>query len=55
MSQQQRNKRNTYQITFKNETRPLIEWSEQLGINYGTLYSRLKRSHWSVKKALTNS
>ncbi len=38
-----RNRRNTFFITYEGETKPLSEWSEIMGINYHTLYERLKR------------
>lgn len=38
---QARNKRDTILLTFKGETRPLIEWGELLGISRGTLVKRI--------------
>lgn len=49
--EQQRNKRNTIYLTYKNETKPLMEWSEIVGINSETIKNRLKRN-WSVEDAL---
>lgn len=49
---QARNRRSNYVITFCGRTKILIEWSEEAGINYGTLQSRLVESNWSVEEAL---
>lgn len=49
---QQRNKRNNHYLTYNGETRPVTEWAEILGINKGTLESRIVRYGWSVEKAL---
>lgn len=50
--QQNRNHRRNRRITFKGETKILVEWSETLGINYNTLTKRLN-SGWPIEKALT--
>lgn len=48
--EQQRNKTNNHNITYKWETKTLSEWSDILKINYNTLSSRIYR--WmSVDKA----
>ena len=41
-SKQSRNRRNIINITYQNETRPLKEWARLLGLNYFTLFSRIK-------------
>lgn len=38
-------------VTFNGETKTVNEWAQQLGINRGTLKTRLER--WSVEEALT--
>lgn len=48
---QANNKSNNHYLTYKGRTQTLIQWSEELGINYDTLKSRINRSHWSVEKA----
>lgn len=48
---QANNKSNNHYLTYKGRTQTLMQWSEELGINYGTLKSRINRSHWSVEKA----
>lgn len=49
--QQARNRRSNKLITYNGITHCLAEWSELLGINYGTLQQRLKS--WSVEDAFT--
>lgn len=40
---QNRNKRNVCPITYKGVAKCLVDWSKILGINYNTLYYRIKR------------
>jgi hypothetical protein len=49
--EQANNTRSNVLITYKNITLTIKQWSEKLGINYHTLYSRLTRSGWSVEEA----
>ena len=51
-SEQQRNSRNNIVITYKGETKPLIDWAEQLGIEYGCLVARIKRG-WTIERAMS--
>lgn len=51
MSEQNNNQRSNRLITYKGQTMNLKKWSDKLGINYGTLLSRLDESKWSVEKA----
>jgi len=53
MKEQQRNRRSNTFWKFRGETKTIAQWAEELGINYGTLISRVTRSNWSIKKALT--
>lgn len=46
---QVRNRRNTIQITYKGETKPLAEWCELLNLNYGTIKRRYYKG-WDVPK-----
>lgn len=48
--QQERNKTNNHVITYKGISKTMVEWSETLGINHGTLRSRIYRG-WSIKRA----
>lgn len=47
--QQQRNKRSNRLITSNGKTQSLAAWSEETGIDYLTLHSRLKR-HWPIER-----
>lgn len=49
---QGRNRTCNILITYKGETKTLSEWSEIAGINWHTLYGRLK-NNWDVEKAFT--
>jgi hypothetical protein len=49
------NSRKARIIEFHGERRALKEWAEYLGINYGTLWSRLDESGWDVETAFTTS
>jgi RNA polymerase sigma-70 factor (ECF subfamily) len=40
-------------ITFNGKTQSLAAWSRELGINTGTLHSRLRDYGWSVERAFT--
>lgn len=51
--EQGRNKRSNVLITWKGATKTLIEWSEETGIPYITLYTRLHREGWPIERALT--
>lgn len=48
---QARNTRRNHRITFRGETRTLVEWGEILGIETSLLRYRLK--HWGVDAAFT--
>lgn len=48
---QQRNKENNVVIEYEGVKKTLAEWAEDLGMNYGTLHSRLKRWNWDIEKA----
>lgn len=50
--EQARNKRNNHYETYNNETKCLPIWSEEFGINYSTLKSRLRRGS-SMEEAIT--
>lgn len=50
---QARNKRESRNIEYKGESKPLKEWSDLLGINYYTLHSRLYRLNKSIEEAFT--
>ena len=50
--EQQRNKRTNRMITYKGETRCLVEWSEKIGVEYNLLRYRLRRNNWDLEKVL---
>jgi hypothetical protein len=40
-------------VVFRGEEKTIGEWAKELGIKYGTLYSRIVVNHWPPEKALT--
>lgn len=50
-SKQNSNKKDNRFIEYEGETKTLNDWSIQLGMQYGTLHSRLSDYGWSVEKA----
>ena len=42
-TEQARNKRNTIMCTYHGETKPLVEWSEIIGITHSALYRRIAK------------
>lgn len=50
---QARNTSTNRLITFNNETRCLVEWSEYTGLKAPTIWRRLKAG-WSIERALTS-
>lgn len=53
--QQGNNTRRNRFITFNGETKTLAQWAESLGINYGTLSSRINRQGLTIEDAFTLS
>lgn len=51
MTEQARNRRNNTRVTYKNETKTIVEWSEIVGIPAKVIGERL-RDGWSVEEAL---
>lgn len=51
--QQSRNTRGNRMVTFRGQTKTLIEWSEQTGIKRAVLQSRIVTWKWPVERALT--
>lgn len=47
---QQRNKRSNKWLTYRSETKPLVVWVDELGLDYYLVRSRL-RYGWSVERA----
>lgn len=50
--EQQNNRRNNHKIEFRGETKTLMQWSEEKGINRGTLRTRIEDLGWPIEKAL---
>ena len=53
MQEQSYNRTDNHLITYKGETKCLVEWANQLGIPYDTLRVRINKLHWSIEKTLT--
>lgn len=51
--EQGNNMRTNKPITFNGKTQTTPQWARDLGINKGTLASRLVRQGWSIERALT--
>ncbi len=53
VKQQSRNKRNNKIIEWNGVSKPLVDWSEELGISVSLLAARLGRLGWSVEESMT--
>lgn len=51
--EQTNNQRSNHNITFRGVTMTRAQWAEALGINKGTLSSRIRQLRWPIEKALT--
>lgn len=52
-SEQNNNRRNCVELTFRGEKHTMAEWARIVGIPYQTLKDRIRRYGWSTEKALT--
>jgi hypothetical protein len=52
MTEQNRNRRDNYLITYQGRTMCLKEWSIAIVINYDTLWNRVNRG-WSIERAFS--
>lgn len=52
-AEQNLNKRNSALITYNGETHCVSEWARIIGMNVGTLRSRISKKHWTPERALT--
>lgn len=50
---QNNNTSRNHRITFNDETKTMAQWSEDTGISYAALKTRLNKHGWSVERALT--
>lgn len=48
--EQARNKRNNHFITFNGKTQTMVEWAEEIGLEYSILWNRIHRG-WSIERA----
>lgn len=51
-SEQKGNRRNVKMYEYNGESASLAEWARKMGISYKTLYARIHRNGYSIKKAL---
>lgn len=51
-NEQQNNRRDNHKITHNGKTQNITQWAKELQINKQTLWNRINRNHWSIKKAL---
>lgn len=51
-SEQARNKRTTRFVTYRGETKRVIEWAEIFGVPYRSLYYKLKHRNWDMEATL---
>ena len=52
LKEQSNNKRDTIYLTYKNETKTILEWAEKIKMNAPSLYSRIQRGG-TIEEALT--
>lgn len=53
VAEQNRNRRDNVWLEFRGARMVLADWAKALGLNEGTLRSRVQRRGWSVERALT--
>jgi hypothetical protein len=53
VSQQNRNKSDTHNITFQGRTQCMQAWADEFGMSINTLSSRINTYSWPVENALT--
>lgn len=51
MKTQANNRRNNVNIIYNGKNQTLAQWSEELGINFYTLYARIEKNNWDVERA----
>lgn len=47
------NRRSAHCLTYNGRTKSITEWAKEVGINSGTLWTRINEFDWSVEDALT--
>lgn len=53
LKQQARNKRETINVEYQGEKKTLIEWCEELCLEYDTMHDRIITRGWDIEKAFT--
>ena len=51
-AEQNNNKRNNHLLTYNGKTQNIKKWSEELGLKWSTIYSRLHQG-WSIERTLS--
>ena len=51
LDRQASNKRDTIRLTFRGVTKPMADWARSMGMDYMTLYQRI-RGGWNIEKAI---
>jgi hypothetical protein len=52
-TEQANNRRDNVNLNYMGRTQTLAQWADELGLNRGTLWSRLNKHNWSVERALS--
>jgi hypothetical protein len=50
-SNQALNRRSNYNIEYKNKTKPLKQWCNELNMNYAKTFARINKLNWTIEKA----
>lgn len=53
--EQARNTRRNVRLTMNGQTKVLADWAAENGLNRSTVYKRVNRSGWSLKRAVTEA
>ena len=51
--EQSRNRRTNVHITHNGRTQLMIDWAKEVGLQFGTLRTRIFKYGWSIEKSLT--
>ena len=52
LSEQAKNRRNGYSITYKNKTQNLKSWCDELNLDYKMIHNRIYKLNWSFERAI---
>lgn len=53
MEEQARNKRTNVIVEWNGKKKTVVEWAEQVGVNYITLWHRIVKRGWPINEAMT--